>query len=70
MRMEAGNRIRHLGRAVATASAVFALPAFGSPVSRRSPAVVTPPSRLGSMDHGAREAPVRSSLAPPSSLMS
>jgi hypothetical protein len=70
MRMEAGNRIRHLGRAVVTASAVFALPAFGRPTTYRSPASVSASAGLHPMDLGAREAPVRSSLAPPSSVRS
>lgn len=66
--MAAENRIRELGRAVAAASTVFALPVFGPLTTYRSPASVSPSAGLRSMDLGAREAPLRSSLAPPSSL--
>jgi len=65
--MAAGNRIHKLGRAVATASMVFALPAFELPTTYRSPTSVSPSTSLRSLDLGAREAPLRSSLAPPPS---
>jgi hypothetical protein len=68
--MAAGNRIRELGRAVATASMVFALPVFEPPTTDRSPASVSPSAGLSSLDLGAREAPPRSSLAPPPSVRS
>jgi hypothetical protein len=65
--MAAGNRIRELGRAVATASMAFALPVFEPPTTYRSPTFVSPSAGLRSLDPGAGEAPPRSSLAPPSS---
>jgi hypothetical protein len=68
--MATGNRIRELGRAVATASMVLALPVFEPPTTCRSPTSVSLSAGPRSLDLGASEAPLRSSLAPPPSVRS